>query len=222
MAGEIQIQYQHGKTLYALIRNRIGQIWNTGTLAFEAYSSLNYALYPVSLTEQGSSGFYTGTFPATIPPGVYGIVVFNQVGGSPSETADSQVGNGDEQWNGTATASLADVATSGQVAQFLPTVIFRGQMVKNFMFKLVSAADGRTPFVSGVISGMINKDAGGFGPLQSGAYTEQGFGWYSLQALTSGDLLANSVALRFIGTSISGGDADPKDFAIYLQRVSGQ
>ena len=29
MAGELQYSFSAGKTAYALIRNRIGQIWNT-------------------------------------------------------------------------------------------------------------------------------------------------------------------------------------------------
>lgn len=94
MAGEIQLQYTTGHTLYALIRNSVGQIWNTSTLAFEAYVTANLANYKVALTEQGSaSGFYTGTFPSQISVGWYGIVVksFNT---TPAES-DVTVGAGD-------------------------------------------------------------------------------------------------------------------------------
>lgn len=221
MAGEIQANYAAGKTLYALIRNRNGQIWDTGDSAFEAYVTASYAAYAISLSQQGTaSGFYVGSFPAAITAGVYSIVTKEQIGGAVAES-DPTVAVGDLQWNGSATMPLADVATSGQVALFAPIRIARGNMVAPFPFKMVSAADHITPFTSGVISGQISRDGGAFGALQSGAFTEIGKGWYSLQALTSGDLLANAIALVFTGVGVSGGAADQRDFSFLTQRTSG-
>ncbi len=221
MANEIQFSFVTSKTCYLLIRNGVGQIWNVS--AFEAYNSSNYSTYGISCTEQGgASSYYVATFPAAIPPGVYEIVGKLQAGGSPAES-DSTIATGQFQWNGIANLPLSDLATSGQISQFLPTTIYRGQMVPNFMFKLVSSLDHITPFTSGVVSGQIQRDATGtFGALQSGAFTEVGLGFYRLLALTSGDLLANSVALSFSARGISGGTSDPRDFSLLLQRTSGQ
>lgn len=222
MAGEIQAAIGlTGKTIYAQIRNRIGQIWNTSTVAFEAYLTANIANYAISATEQGSSGYYIATFPSAITAGVYSVILRQQIGGSVAES-DPNSASGDLQWNGTVTMPLSDTATSGQIGQIAPIRLARGTMIQNFPFKLVSAADHITPFTSGVVSGQISRDGGGtFGALQSGAFTETGLGWYTLQALTSGDLLANTAALVFTANGISGGASDPRDIALVLQRVSG-
>lgn len=222
MANEIQVSFQAGKTCYFLVRNRIGQIWNTASLAFGSYATGDYTDYDVSLVEQGSaSAFYAGTFPADITtPGVYSIVAKQQLAGAPAET-DPTIGTGDYQWNGSVTMPLSDVATSGQLGQIGPIRMARGIALSGFMFKMVSAADHVTPFTSGVISGQISRDGGSFGALQSGAFSEVGLGWYKTN-LTSGDLLATTAALVFTGEQVSGGAADQRDFALILQRTSGQ
>ncbi len=219
MANEIQFSYQAGRSTYILIRDRTGQIWN-GTV-FAAYVTANYGTYPVSAVEQGSaSALYAATFPVTIVPGIYGIVAKQQLGGSPAET-DPTVAAGDYQWNGAVTLPLSDLATSGQISQFSPIKIYRGEMILNFPFKMVSSLDHVTPFTSGVVSGQISRDGGIFGALQSGLCIEVGMGWYKT-TLTSGDLLANTAALTFTAQGISGGQSDPRDFAMILQRTSGQ
>lgn len=224
MAGELQFNYRSAATAYFLIRNRIGQVWNTsgGTGAFENYQTTMYTSYAISATEQGSaSAYYTGTFPAAIPPGVYAVTAKNQLGGSPAES-DQTIAVGDYQWNGSQTLPMSDLATSGQVSQFAPIRLARGSMIRNFGIYLKSSADHVTPFTSGVVSGQISRDGGSFGPLQSGAFTEIGLGFYNLQALTSGDLLGNTVNLLFTAAGISGGTSDPLPMSIVTQRVSGQ
>lgn len=221
MANEIQLSYQTNKTVYALIRNRVGQIWSTsGTGGFEAYATANYADYVISLTEQGTaSAYYAGNMPSTVPAGLYNLIGKNQIGGSPVET-DATIAQGVEQWNGTVLLPLSDLATSGQISNFSPIRIARGQMLQNFPFKLVSSLDHITPFTSGVVSGQISRDGGAFGALQSGTVTEIGLGWYKVN-LTSGDLLANTAALTFSAVGISGGNADQRDLSFTLQRTSG-
>lgn len=224
MAGEIQTSYQTGRTVFSLIRSRIGQIWNTsgGTGAFENYNSTVFTSYAITMTEQGTnSAFYVGTFPTAIPAGIYSLVGKQQITGSPAET-DPTIAVGDLQWNGTVTFPLSDTATSGQLGAVIPIRLARGTQILNFPFKLLSAVDHVTPFTSGVVSGQISRDGGSFGVLQSGNITEVGLGWYRLQSLTSGDLLANTVALTFTSVGISGGAADPRDFAFILQKTSGQ
>jgi hypothetical protein len=222
MANEIKIAYgQSGKVLYFQVRNQAGQIWNTSAAAFQAYATASIGDYDVSMTEQGSaSGFYVGTFPAGITTNaLYAIAAFQQMGGSPAET-DPPVGQGNFAWNGSAELSFADNPASGFFNQSVK--IPRGTMVRNFPFSLVSQADGFSPLTSGSISGQISRDGGSFGVLQSGAFTEIGQGCYSLQALTSGDLLANTVLLRFTGVNLSGGTAIPRVFSILTQPSSGQ
>lgn len=222
MANELLAQAAADINVYFTIRNRTGQIWNTSSSAFEAYSTASYGSYDTPATEQGTaSGIYAADFPSTIIPGVYSIVAYQQLGGSPAET-DRYVAQGDFQWNGTAQMPLSDVATSGQLSYYLPTKPSYGTMIPNFPLYFKSSADHVTPFVSGVLSGQISRNGGAFGPLQSGAFTERGAGWYVLQSLTSGDLAAGSVALLFTAVGISGGTADPVPLAMVMQKTSGQ
>lgn len=223
MANELQVSFSAGKSAYFLLRNRVGQVWNTsgGTGTFENYNSSVYSSYVLSATEQGSaSAFYAGSVPAAVPAGVLSVLAKQQIGGSPAE-ADPAIGAGDLQWNGTVTLPLSDLSTSGQVGQLSPIRVARGTMVKPFVFKMVSAVDHVTPFTSGTCSGQISRDGGAFGALQSGAFSEIGLGFFSLQALTSGDLLANAVALSFSANGVSGGAADPATFVFLTQRTSG-
>lgn len=87
-------------TLYALIRNADGQIWETVGPSFEAYSTANIANYDIALTEQGTaSQFYTFTFPSAITAGVFSIAVYSQAGGAPAE-GDISVAEGEIEWTG--------------------------------------------------------------------------------------------------------------------------
>lgn len=214
MANEIEVSYLTAKTVYSLVRNSVGQIWNGAT--FEAYATANYANYVVQMTEQGTaSAFYTGTFPPAIGAGVYNIVAHVQIGGAPLET-DPTVGAGDLEWSGTIVLPLSNLATSGQVASNGPVKIYRGEMVTNFLFPLVSSADHITPLTSGICSGQVVRDNGSWTALQSGSFTEVGLGMYRVN-LTSGDLLANTAALLFNATSVNGSTSDPRYFTLVLQ-----
>ena len=219
MSSEIQVSYSASKTVYFLVRNATGSIWNGS--AFTSYVSGDYTDYDIAMTEQGTaSGFYAGNFPSTISPGVYSIVAKNQESGTPAQT-DPTVAVGDYQWNGTVTLPLSDLATSGQLGTVTPIRLARGVAFSGFPFYMVSSADHVTPFISGVVSGQISRDGAAFGAFQSGTVTEMGLGWYRI-GMTSGDLLCNVAALNFTGVGISGGGADPRNMSVILQRVSGQ
>ena len=219
MANEISATFSSGRTLYFLVFNNISQIWSTVSSAFAAYVAGNYTDYDVSMSELGT-GIYTGNFPTAITAGVYSIVCREQLGGSPAAT-DPTVATGDYQWTGTVTFPLSNLATSGQVGELAPIRMSRGVAVSGFPFHMVSSADHVTDFTSGVYSGQIARDGGSFGALQSGTITEIGLGCAKCN-LTSGDLLATTVALRFSATGISGGAADSVNFGLVLQRTSGQ
>lgn len=223
MSNEIKLSFTPAKTVYVFIINSTGQFWNTVTAAFEAYATANIGNYAVSLSALGTaSSFYEGNFPTAITTGTYDIVAKQQLGGSVAES-DPTIATEDGFGWGTASARVGfpDMATSGLLSLIAPVKVYRGEMVTNFPFKLVSSVDHVTPFTSGVVSGQVSQNGGAFGALQSGAFTEIGLGWYSLQALTSGDLLANTIALVFTAAGISGGLADQRDFSFILQRVSG-
>lgn len=222
MANEVAATGTSGKTFYFLVRNNVGQVWNTVAAAFQTYATATYANYTVSMTEQGTaSGYYAGSFPSAITAGAYSVVVKQQAGGSPAE-GDLTVGAGTFDWNGTAVSQLSDAATSGQVGQFAPIRLSRGVQVTNFPIYLKQSADHVTPLTSGVVSGQISKDGAAFVAFQSGAFTERGNGFYTIQALTSGDLNCNTAAILFTAGHISGlATADPLPLTFVLQHVSG-
>lgn len=99
MAGIIDVAGQTGRTIYFVIRNSSGQVWNGS--AFEAFNPSNWATYDVAATEQGTSGYYSATFPGGIMAGKYSIVAHRQVGGSPA-TTDPVFGVGIYYWTGSA------------------------------------------------------------------------------------------------------------------------
>lgn len=117
MAGELQQDLGiTGKTIYFLVRNANGLIWNGSS--FASYVTGNYATYPITGTEQGTSGFYVGDMPG-VAAGTYSVVAKQQAGGSPAET-DFSVGSGNIQWGGSTVqafpanfASLAVTAAGG-------------------------------------------------------------------------------------------------------------
>lgn len=220
MAGELQVSYRTAKTVYVLVRNTAGQVYNGS--AFVTYATADYVGYAISLAEQGTaSAYYVGDFPA-VAAGRYNVIAKERVGSSPDET-DPTIGAETFDWNATAAYSPpTQTASSGQVSNIGPIRLARGTMIQNFPVYLRSATDHVTPFTSGVLSGQIARDGGSFDVLQSGAFTEVGQGFFNLQALTSGDLLANSVKLLFTARGISGGNSDPLPMSFILQRTSGQ
>jgi hypothetical protein len=109
MAGEIQTAYATGRTLYAQIRNEIGQIWN-GT-AFSAFSSANWLLYTIAMLEDGSSCVYLGNIPTSIQYQTLSLVVFERSGATPTQ-GDLPVAEGTIEWDGYIAPSSQLVSTS--------------------------------------------------------------------------------------------------------------
>lgn len=222
MAGEIKATGPGtGRTVYATILGSGQAIWSTsgGTGAFSAFNSGLWPSYAVTMTEQGASNVYVGDMPAACPAGVFDVVARQQVGGTAAQT-DPSVATGSVEWNGSKVLPLSDLATSGQLGQFVPVRLARGMAVSGFVFKLVSAADNVTPFTSGVVSGQVSINGGTFGALASGNVTEMGLGFYRVP-LTSGDMLGDVIALSFSAVGVSGGSAAQRDFVVYTQKVSG-
>lgn len=113
MAGEIQIAHGvTGRNLYAVIRSAVGTVWNGTT--FVTYNGANWTTYAVALTEQGTSGYYVGTFP-TVASGVYNLEVRDRLGGSPA-TTDTIIGAGFIEWSGSSVVALSSRQPLGSVA----------------------------------------------------------------------------------------------------------
>lgn len=133
MANELVIHYLTGATLYALLHDATGQIWNGA--AFAAPGSANWTDYDIAMSEVATAtGIYRGTMPGAAA-GVYGFVVRRQAGASPAVT-DIVVGAGSIEWNGTAEVPLSEVATTaGSLAGDISSIL-------NYMQAYVSGDDG--------------------------------------------------------------------------------
>jgi len=86
-----------GLTLYGVVRSYANTVWNGSS--FESYASGNWADYDISLSEQGSSSVYVGTFPGSVSAGTYHVTIHRQAGGSVAET-DPVIGSGGIEWSG--------------------------------------------------------------------------------------------------------------------------
>ena len=100
MANEIHIDYASGSTLYAVIRNKTGEVWYTGGQVFETWGTSGRTAndYDISLTDKGGSR-YVGDFDSKIPSGRYWVQTFLQAGANPADT-DNFVGANQIIWSG--------------------------------------------------------------------------------------------------------------------------
>lgn len=93
-----------GNTVYAIIRQpRTGKYWN-GT-SYENYTTANRSDYAIALTEEGSTGDFSGDFPSGITAsGTYEYKTYIQAGTSPADS-DQFANAGTVDWTGTGEAS---------------------------------------------------------------------------------------------------------------------
>jgi hypothetical protein len=101
MSNEIHVDYTSGNTLYAVIRNGVGEVWCSGGQVFEAWGTGGRGAddYGISLTDKNGNR-YVGGFDSNIPTGRYSVQVFLQAGANPSDS-DNLVGGGEIVWSGT-------------------------------------------------------------------------------------------------------------------------
>lgn len=100
-----------GSSIYAIIRNSSNQIWQPTTSTFVTEVDGDFANYPISLTEQGATGFFSADFPTAITEsGVYLIAIYKGAGSE----ADPFVSGGTINWNGSGESSdmTGDMLTS--------------------------------------------------------------------------------------------------------------
>src|SRR5512139_1527847 len=117
MANEIQSFYTAGTTLYAVLLNSTGQVWN-GT-AFATIAAGSWTSYDLAMTE-ATAGIYQASMPSGLASGTYQFVVYQQAGASPAIT-DTQRDTGEIQWDGSAVASSATTsyATTAELKTYL-------------------------------------------------------------------------------------------------------
>ena len=111
MANEIRATYDTGATLYALVFNAAGEVWQLTTNTFVAYVAANIDNYDIALSEIATnSGQYRGTFDSDIAAGVYSVVLFEQAGANPVVADDERIGDtGKMIWDGSAEIELDDI-----------------------------------------------------------------------------------------------------------------
>lgn len=103
MASEIVYRADGtGLTLYAVLGDITGQIWNTsGTPALETMTVAHWTDYDVALTETPAGGYlYVGDMPSTFAKGRFMLRIFQQAGGSPAIT-DTMIHEAEVWWDGT-------------------------------------------------------------------------------------------------------------------------
>ena len=103
MASELVIDYATGSTIYALLMNVTGGVWNGTT--FETPAAANWATYDIACTESGTTGLYLGDMPS-ISAGLYSALFRLQAGAAPA-TTDTPIGDTSLQWSGTAITTTA-------------------------------------------------------------------------------------------------------------------
>jgi hypothetical protein len=111
MAKLVQF-YASGASLYAVVRNGASLLpWRASASAFVAYVEGDWAHYAISLTEQGSSGLFSGDFSPTNQAGAH-IVEFRKAltPGSPAVT-DERVATGVIAMDASGEVTLASLVT---------------------------------------------------------------------------------------------------------------
>jgi hypothetical protein len=127
MANEIYANYSSSNTLYAVIRNRQGNVWYISGQVFETWGTSGHDAddYDTALTDKGGAR-YVGDFPTIITiAGKYGIQVFLQAGANPANS-DGLVTSREIFWSGkgelTAERLLANKAiqdkSSGEIKYY--------------------------------------------------------------------------------------------------------
>ncbi len=123
MSNELILTTSADATVYTVILNETGQVWQTTTATFVTVVDANWANYDVPMVEQGTStGIYYGDFPTGITTaGVYNVFGYTRLTGTPLVT-DTLVGEGQVFWDGTAASSTPtgyDLTTLANVRAYM-------------------------------------------------------------------------------------------------------
>lgn len=101
MANEIYADYETGNTLYAVIRNKAGEVWYVNGNIFETWGTdgRDAADYCINLVDKSGS-LFVGDFDVNVPSGKYYIQIFIQDGALPDDS-DNLVKSQEFLWSGT-------------------------------------------------------------------------------------------------------------------------
>jgi len=162
MAAIIEIGSQSGLTMYSMVRNSSGQVWNGS--AFENHNVVNWSTYKITMTEDSTSGYYKGTFPASITTGKYSFFIYQQLGGA-AAAGDYVVGQGSIYWNGTTEEQTISSILEGYRLDEIVNVAASPSTptIGSFLDQLMNKNSGQT-FNSTTDSLEAIKDAGSGGP----------------------------------------------------------
>ena len=120
MANEIHVNYASGNTLYAVIRNAMGNVWYVSGQVFEAWGTSGRTAddYDISLADKSGSR-YIGSFDTNIPGGRYWIQAFLQAGANPAD-GDTLIVSEEIVWSGTGVVT-ADKLLANKAVQSKPS-----------------------------------------------------------------------------------------------------
>jgi hypothetical protein len=113
MANEIYANYSSGNTLYAVVRNRAGDVWYPAGGAFEVWGTGGRDAddYDIALTDKDGAR-YVGNFPTAITAlGRYGVQVFLQAGAEPADS-DELVASREIIWSGKGEVTAEKILTN--------------------------------------------------------------------------------------------------------------
>ena len=120
MAGEIQIVDDIGLSIYVVIFNLPGQIWNTTLEVFEAVNASNWSHYAIFLSDTTpATGIYSAVFPASITIlGDYPVVAYEAQIPATAAVGDLVTGAMElMKWDGTAEIPVSSMDPSGVVQE---------------------------------------------------------------------------------------------------------
>jgi hypothetical protein len=112
MSNEIHIDYASGNTVYFVIRNMVGQVWNPLIGSFEDWGTNGHNAddYDIALTDKGGAR-YVGSFDDNITAGRYSIQTFLQAGATP-ENGDTLIGARIIRWHGSGELTADKILTN--------------------------------------------------------------------------------------------------------------
>ncbi len=153
-SNPIEVAYQTGATLYAIIHNKEGTVWNSLNLNFEVYDSSHWSQYAIALTEQAGSGYYHVDYPSDIGHALTTECIYSQVGGSP-DISDAQPGPiGIGQAQGVDIAAVAHDETAASNMQVNLEQLQQGSTTSSALSR-TQASTNLTSSVSNLYSGRL-------------------------------------------------------------------
>lgn len=100
MANELELTYQGGATLYAIIRRHSdAKVWSVAAGAFATWADGSIDDYDIALTDR-SGDVYQGDWPSTMAAARCRVVYYRRGGGTPA-TTDLLLNTADVYWDGT-------------------------------------------------------------------------------------------------------------------------